>query len=303
MLKFLFPKDEKAVDPVADQTRIARTGKALAGFLNGRFLRAFIVQNRGWFAVGAGLTLAVWLATALVVVDPETVLVEAGLTALATLAVLATAVVAARRWRRVFGGSLRVLPAALAVTIATLVFGAVWLVLGLALMIDVGFAASAALVASVAVNLLFFRLLPRPTTAGRAALDEIAGTRLYLTVAEADRLKFHNPPDRTPEHFCAMLPYAVALGVETAWTSQFAAIMAGATTASAMPQPDWYSGSGWSGGGWRQVGSGLSRSIASAEAAGLQAMAAARAAASGSGAAFGGGFSGGGGGSSGGGGW
>lgn len=306
VLKFLFPEGGGSVDPARDQTRIARTGKALAGFLRGRFLRAFIVNNRVWFAAGAALTLAVWVATALVVADPAAVVAEAGGTALLTVGLLVAGGTALQSWRALFAGRFAALPAALVTSVLALAMTGVWLFTGLDLMLDVGLAASVALVAGVAVNLLFFRLLQRPTAAGRAALDEIAGTRLYLTVAEADRLKFHNPPDRTPAHFEEMLPYAVALGVETAWSAQFGAVLAGAAAgaaAAAMPQPGWYSGPGWGGDGWRNVGRGIGGSLASAELAGLRSLAAARAAASGSGAAFGGGFSGGGGGSSGGGGW
>jgi len=118
-------------------------------------------------------------------------------------------------------------------------------------------------------------------------------------VAEADRMKFANAPDRTFEHFEALLPYAVALGVETAWTSQFAHLVAAGT----MVAPVWYHGS--HGGMWTPaalssvsdgIGSGISRTV-------NQGVASIRSASSGSSGSFGGGFSGGGGGGGGGGGW
>jgi uncharacterized membrane protein len=146
----------------------------------------------------------------------------------------------------------------------------------------------------IAVNILFRSLLKAPTEVGRRALDEIEGTRLYLSVAEAERLRFHNPPDRTPEHFEAMLPYAVALGVETAWTRQFTEVLARASTAEhGEYHPRWYHGRRFNGAAL----SGLGTSLASSYGA-----AAAPPSSSGSGSG-GGGSSGGGGGGGGGGGW
>ena len=104
-----------------------------------------------------------------------------------------------------------------------------------------------------------------PTAVGREALDEIEGTRRYLTVAEADRLRFHNPPERTPQHFEAMLPYAVALGVETDWTRQFADVL---ERAAAVPgggyRPRWYHGSRFSGARLSDLGHTLGASYATA---------------------------------------
>jgi uncharacterized membrane protein YgcG len=50
---------------------------------------------------------------------------------------------------------------------------------------------------------------------------EIEGLILYLTVAEKDRLKFHDAPEKNPEHFSALLPAAIALGVDKQWAKQF----------------------------------------------------------------------------------
>ncbi|WP_157068208.1 DUF2207 domain-containing protein, partial [Desulfosarcina cetonica] len=75
-------------------------------------------------------------------------------------------------------------------------------------------------------NMVFYHLLKAPTLAGRRLLDEIEGLRLYMQVAEKDRLNLLNPPDRTPAHFEALLPYAMALDVENEWNAQFADVLA-----------------------------------------------------------------------------
>ncbi|GER00479.1 hypothetical protein JCM17845_11020 [Iodidimonas gelatinilytica] len=63
-----------------------------------------------------------------------------------------------------------------------------------------------ALVVLFVLNPLFFWLLHAPTLKGRKLLDEIEGFKRYLSVAEKDRLNFHNPPEKTPELFEAYLP-------------------------------------------------------------------------------------------------
>ncbi|SHO65311.1 Predicted membrane protein [Pseudoxanthobacter soli DSM 19599] len=308
VLKHLFPGPEEGAftDFGEHSVRVAETSRKFASFLKGRFLRDYIAQNRGWFAVGAIITLASWIGAGFTVSDPGTVAGEAVGAALATILVLGIGTSAVSQWRDMLRGRWIALPGVLVWTVFV-IFGTVgWLVTALSLMVDLGLAAALVLIAGTGLNVLFFHLLKRPTAAGRKALDEIAGTRLYLTVAEADRLKFHNPPDRTPAHFEEMLPYAIALGVETAWTDQFKAALAASAAAgiaATLPQPDWYSGSHWNEGGWSNLGGGLTNSVTSSVQKGMQAIAAAKAKSTGVGASFGGGFSGGGGGSSGGGGW
>jgi uncharacterized membrane protein len=148
----------------------------------------------------------------------------------------------------------------------------------------------------VAINVVFYYLLKAPTLLGRRILDQIEGFKMFLSVAEKDRLNLLNPPDRTPELFERYLPYALALGVEQAWAQQFADVLARAAVDGTTYSPAWYSGSGWStarvGAFSSSLGSSLSSSISSSSTA------------PGSSSGFGGGGgSGGGGGGGGGGGW
>ncbi|XWN34286.1 MAG: DUF2207 domain-containing protein [Devosia sp.] len=157
---------------------------------------------------------------------------------------------------------------------------------------DVGLLPVVLLLLAIIILFVALKLLPRRTTLGQTTMDEIRGTRLYLTVAEADRLKFDHPPDRTPQHFSDLLPFAVALGVETAWTNQFASTIGQA----AVPAPTWYSGSNWSSYGWMSQSNPLATGIASAIVSQRQAI-------GGISGSSGGGFAGGGGGGGGSGGW
>lgn len=63
----------------------------------------------------------------------------------------------------------------------------------------------------------------------------VDGFKLYLSVAEKDRLNFSDAPEKTPERFNKLLPYAIALGVEKEWAKQFEGIDLTHST-------DWYGG-------------------------------------------------------------
>ncbi len=83
--------------------------------------------------------------------------------------------------------------------------------------------------AGITLCAVFHHLLKRPTPDGQRLRDQILGFKKYLSVAEADRLGLENPPERTPQLFEKFLPYALALGVEQAWSEQFADVLAAAT--------------------------------------------------------------------------
>jgi len=96
---------------------------------------------------------------------------------------------------------------------------------------------------SVSANCLFYQLLKAPTRAGRRLLDGVDGFKMFLSIAEKDRLNLLYPPDRTPELFERYLPYALALGVEQEWAGQFAGILERAGQGETEYHPSWYSGS------------------------------------------------------------
>lgn len=138
---------------------------------------------------------------------------------------------------------------------------------------------------------LFHYLLKAPTPFGQKILDEIEGFRLYLSTAEQHRLNILHPPDKTPELFEKLLPYAIALDVENQWSEKFAGILEQSTEAQKSYQPNWYTG--------RSTRRINAATLSSALGSGLASSVAASATAPSS---SGGGFSGGGGAGSGGGG-
>ena len=111
--------------------------------------------------------------------------------------------------------------------------------------------AAIALLVIILIDVLFYHLLKAPTLTGRKLMDQIDGFKLFLSVAEKDRLNFLNPPDRTPELFERFLPYALALDVEQEWSEQFASVLAEAANGGNY-RPAWYSGHNWQ--SWNTAG-------------------------------------------------
>jgi uncharacterized membrane protein YgcG len=146
----------------------------------------------------------------------------------------------------------------------------------------------------VLLNILFYHLMKAPTIKGRRVMDAIEGLKLYLSVAEKDRLNLLNPPEKTPEVFERFLPYALALDVEQAWGEQFADVLARARAETGYA-PAWYSGTHFAAAGAAGLASGLG-SLSSS----ISSSSSPPGSSSGGG---GGGSSGGGGGGGGGGGW
>ncbi len=91
-------------------------------------------------------------------------------------------------------------------------------------------------VASIAIYSIASRFFPAKTLRGVETKEYLLGLREYLQIAEKDRLEFHNAPEKKPEVFQELLPYAMVLGVSTIWAKEFADIY--------MEAPSWYSGAG-----------------------------------------------------------
>ena len=152
---------------------------------------------------------------------------------------------------------------------------------------------------AVALNQVFYQLIKAPTKLGQRVRDEIEGFRLYLSVAEEDRLNLENPPEETPELFERFLPYALALGCEQQWAVKFDSVLqaAGIAPGDSSYSPSYYSGSSDSlSGTMSDLSGGFTGSLSSSATAPSSGG-------SGGGGGGGGGGSGGGGGGGGGGGW
>ena len=150
------------------------------------------------------------------------------------------------------------------------------------------------------INILFYQLMRAPTLTGRKILDKIEGFKMYLSIAEKERLNLLNPPDKTPALFEKYLPYAFALDVEQEWSEQFSDVLSKAYGPSAGNAPRWYSGPSWHTLGVSGFTSNLGSSLTTAVSSAASSSSSSPGSSSGGG---GGGSSGGGGGGGGGGGW
>lgn len=88
------------------------------------------------------------------------------------------------------------------------------------------------LILTVFIFVLFAINMSRPTVKGAETKELALGLKEYLQIAEKDRLAFNNAPEKNPQTFERLLPYAIALGVEKAWAKEFEGVY---TT-----PPEWY---------------------------------------------------------------
>jgi len=117
-----------------------------------------------------------------------------------------------------------------------LFLGAVTAFLGIIVFANkIGILAAGSMFISGAIIGIFGLFMPKKTVKGVDAYEKILGLREYLTVAEEDRIKFHNAPAKNPTVFERLLPYAMVLGVEKEWAKQFEGIYS--------TPPSWYEGS------------------------------------------------------------
>lgn len=141
--------------------------------------------------------------------------------------------------------------------------------------------------------MIYQYLIRRPSEEKLKKKSLIEGFKMYMGAAENEQLKFHNPPQMTPQVFEKLLPFAMVLGVDEIWGKKFDDLLKNMATGTEYVHA-WYIGSSINHLSFaNSLNSSLTNSIKSA---------ATQPSSSGSGSG-GGGFSGGGGGGGGGGGW
>lgn len=244
--------------------------KALRDALKQEHLKQHFVTNGAYTIPGLAASFAILVAAAFQTSRPEplALFMLVWLTGW-TFGVYMLVSQVAGLWRQVFSGKwLMVLPALFMTAFSIPFIGGEFF--GLYVLFTEGSPLMAVLLlALVGVNYAFYRLLQAPTLAGRRLLDELAGFRMYLAVAEKDDLRVRRGPERTLQLFEKYLPYALALGVENAWAEQFSDLLAEAKAADATGTPlRWYNGPAWEGAGRSgfagALAGGLSGAIASA---------------------------------------
>ncbi|MFC3717393.1 DUF2207 domain-containing protein [Luteimonas soli] len=161
------------------------------------------------------------------------------------------------------GGSILVAMLIMAVTLALAIgIGVAWLGSGIVLVLPIA-------LAMLATVITFGIVVKAPTPEGRRLLDATEGFRRYLAVAERDELAGMQGPGEPPmldaERYERLLPYAVALDVEDAWTKHFTLAVGAAAAAATTAAITWYRGGqvGDLGSMTRAIGNSLSSQIAS----------------------------------------
>lgn len=79
---------------------------------------------------------------------------------------------------------------------------------------------------------IFGLIMPARTKKGVNGKEYVLGLKEYLSVAEKDRINFHNAPEKNFSQFEKLLPFAMVLGVEKEWAKQFEGVYA--------QNPNWY---------------------------------------------------------------
>ena len=95
-----------------------------------------------------------------------------------------------------------------------------------------GFLGMFSFIVSAILFAVFAFIMPAYTEKGAITKEKILGLKMYMTVAEEARIKFHNAPEKNPERFEKLLPYAMVMKVEKEWAKQFEGIY--------NTQPSWY---------------------------------------------------------------
>lgn len=286
------------IDMEQENHSVFRAAKAAhKASLKQDYEKIYFLTNRSFFIIGVLITVLV-LVTAIAAAGssfaPGAIFLLVWLTGW-TFGVIFLLKTAWLQWQKVSESPLHVIPAIFITAFALPFVGAeLFVIQELAKLTSLTLIIIFLL--TILVNWLFYELLKAPTRAGRELLDHVEGFRHYIVVAEKNELEARYAPEKTPEHFEAYLPYAMALGVETQWANIFSGAFRDLESQGRTYHPRWYHGTRWN---MHHIGdftSGMSSSLSGAVASSSTAPGSS----SGSG---GGGSSGGGGGGGGGGGW
>ncbi len=261
--------------------------KAISHTYGGKYFR----HNTGWFVFGVVLSVLLVAAAIALQRPPENAVPAIILAVLGgVLGAVALAFGLAKMLghdpggSRVFGVFLTVLGVAVLLGAAALLLAFNWWMPAWALL---------SILLLPALNVAFLHALQQVLPQGQKVLEDIEGFRLYLEVAEKERLNLNDAPDLTRDLYERYLPYAIGLGVEEPWTEAFEAQIRRLGLSDDGYNPTWYRGSHWNShsitSSTRSMSSGLGSGVASAVPS--------------SSGSSGGGSSGGGGGGGGGGGW
>ncbi|MEQ8423900.1 MAG: DUF2207 domain-containing protein, partial [Cyclobacteriaceae bacterium] len=241
--------------------------KELKTQLKTEFRKMNFRKNSGWMAPAVIIGIGTWVSVMYFVSDNETLLFPILVGTLLSLFIIPTFITMVRNfinaagYRKIFAAipllffsGLFVVAPIYVVSAFEFPIGDLANIYGPYILIILGI---------VGAITLFFYLIQAPTVFGRKRMDEIEGLIMFMNAAEKDRLNMLNPPEKNPQLFERLLPYAIALGVENAWGKQFDAILKQAIQNNEY-RPTWYDGDITQMGGLSGMTTGLGSSMSSA---------------------------------------
>jgi len=213
--------------------------------INDEHGEVYFKNNIGFFVAGAAMSILVVVAFFLLYLRNDE---EIALSAAAVISSFAGSQLLSmglrRLWDKIPGGGSKWLGGLLAIVGILALVPLIAVFIGAANMPQWTFVALGSL---AAMNVIFYNLLHAPTDLGRQIMDEIEGFKLYLSVAEADRMNMHGAPDVTTDVFERFLPYAIGMGVEKPWSKALESHLAKIGEVDNAYYPSWYrGGSSWS---------------------------------------------------------
>ncbi|MCW8814282.1 MAG: DUF2207 domain-containing protein, partial [Chlorobium sp.] len=230
-----------------NHTILQKAIKGLKNSLKNNYEKTYFLTNRKYFLIGILISVLILLISNLNGSEEQIFsLIWVSFWSIGVAALLFSVF---KAWKGVINkgrGRVTALGGAIFITIFSIPF-IIGEIVGLYFLSDAGSPLMVVVVALIVViNLIFYHLLKAPTLLGRKIMDKIEGFKMYLSVAEQERLDSIKEPVKTPELFEAFLPYALALNVENKWAEKFSDVLASIDKDSTAYKPGWYSGTSWS---------------------------------------------------------
>ena len=240
----LFKSSDSFTIKQSNHSKISSAISDLRTQLKADFRKINFAKNKVWLVPGILLSLATFITTVVFLVDYTDQLTALMLTFFFSIFIVAIGAGIVKAFK---GGSLwRKISVMMAPVIFTSVAIYVLYQLIANRVIEMSFITNILpyvllFITLLVINLLFNYLIQAPTVMGRKRMDEIEGLKLYMEIAEKHRLDKLNPPKETPQLFEALLPFAIALSVENAWSKRFNSVIEKAIAAGEY-NPTWYVG-------------------------------------------------------------
>lgn len=257
----------------ANYITISGARRSFKNSLKTEYEKRYFLSNKGFFIPGLLLSIVTVIVTVIIEMRQNVSNFIFIWLAFWTMGVTVLIMQTIKAWIEVFSGKKGCINAFTAIFLT--LFSIPFLggeVFGIFMFVEFGttsFWAIPAIFILVAINIIFFHLLKAPTLAGRKLLDEIEGFKRYINVAEKNRMRVMNPPNKTIETFEEYLPYAVAFDMEKIWGAYFDDVINNAMTSSGSRgySPIWYSGMSFGSGGLsgftNSLGSSLTTAVSS----------------------------------------